>query len=117
MVQPGWRGTGAAGIASGLAEDEVLVVSYMSEAQGKHLQGQDTYYLNRAGNAWLTNTAHSLAVLVQGKPRPREALAVAGGQVFSKTGIRLLYALLSESKLCASRIELSRHARNYQWPR
>ncbi len=99
VVQPGWRGTGEAGVAGGLAADEVLVVPYVNEAQGKQLRGQGTCYLDRAGNAWLTDAAHALAVLVQGQARPREAPAVAGGQAFGKTGVRLLYALLAEPKL------------------
>ena len=96
VVQPGWRGIGVAG---GLAADEVLVVPYVNDAQGQQLRAQGICYLDRAGNAWLTDAAHSLAVLVQGRTRPREAPAVAGGQAFGKTGVRLLYALLSEPKL------------------
>jgi hypothetical protein len=98
VVQPGWRGTVVSGLASELAADEVLVVPYVNEVQGKYLREQGTCYIDRAGNAWLTNAMHALAVMIQGQPRPREALAVAGGQLFSKTGIRLLYTLLAGTR-------------------
>ncbi|MGI4873021.1 MAG: type IV toxin-antitoxin system AbiEi family antitoxin [Janthinobacterium lividum] len=95
VVRPGWRGPKAGGE---LATGEVLVVPYVSEAQGEQLRAQGTRYLDRAGNAWLADAAHDTAVLVQGRARPREARA-AGGLAFGKTGVRLLYALLAEPQL------------------
>jgi hypothetical protein len=82
----------------GLAPHEVLVVPYVSEAVGTRLRAQGTCYLDRAGNAWLTEGTHLTAVLVQGRTKPREVRA-AGSLLLSKMGLRLLPHLLTEPRL------------------
>lgn len=110
LAQPGWRGT-MAGLRE-LASHEVLVVPYVSEALGTRLRAQGTCYLDRAGNAWLTEATHQTAVLVQGRPKPREVRAT-GSLLLGKMGLRLLPHLLTEPRLVresyrtiAARVEL-----------
>ena len=96
LAQPGWRGT-VAGLRA-LAPHEVLVVPYVSEAVGTRLRAQGTCYLDRAGNAWLTEATHQTAILIQGQAKPREARA-AGTSLLGKMGLRLLPHLLAEPRL------------------
>ncbi|WP_191906502.1 type IV toxin-antitoxin system AbiEi family antitoxin [Hymenobacter baengnokdamensis] len=77
----------------------MLVVPYVGESQGAQLRAQGFCYLDRAGNAWLSDAAHELAILILGRARPQVATQAAGGQLFSRNGLRLLYALLLESQL------------------
>ena len=96
LAQPGWRGA-TAGLRE-LAPHEVLVAPYISEAMGTRLRAQGTCYLDRAGNAWLTEGTHLTAVLVQGRAKPREVRA-AGGLLLSQMGLHLLPHLLTEPRL------------------
>jgi hypothetical protein len=97
LAQPGWRGT-VAGLRE-LATHEVLVAPYISEAVGTRLRAQATCYLDRAGNAWLTDATHRTAVLVQGRAKPREAKAITGTLLLGKMGLRLLSHLLAKPRL------------------
>ncbi|MGI4735607.1 MAG: hypothetical protein ACRYG7_10555 [Janthinobacterium lividum] len=96
LAQPGWR-SATAGLR-GLAPHEVLVVPYISEAVGTRLRAQGTCYLDRAGNAWLTEATYQTTVLVQGRAKPREVQA-AGSLLLGKMGLRLLPHLLTEPRL------------------
>jgi hypothetical protein len=96
LAQPGWRGA-TAGLRE-LAPHEVLVAPYISEAMGTRLRAQSTCYLDRAGNAWLTEETHLTAVLVQGRAKPREVRA-AGNLLLGKIGLHLLPHLLTEPRL------------------
>jgi hypothetical protein len=92
----GWRGA-TAGLRE-LAPHEVLVAPYISEAMGTRLRAQSTCYLDRVGNAWLTEGTHLTAVLVQGRAKPREVRA-AGSLLLGKMGLHLLPHLLTEPRL------------------
>ncbi|NML67858.1 hypothetical protein HHL22_21870 [Hymenobacter sp. RP-2-7] len=96
LAQPGWRGA-TAGLRE-LAPHEVLVAPYVSEAMGTRLRAQGTCYLDRAGNAWLTEGTHLTTVLVQGRAKPREVRA-AGSLLLGKMGLHLLPHLLTEPQL------------------
>jgi len=96
LVQPGWSGWLTNGETS--TAGQVLVVPYVSAAQGAQLRARGICYLDRAGNAWLTDMAHATAVLVQGQARP-PAARPPGGALFGKAGVQLLYTLLSKPVL------------------
>ena len=97
LVRPGWLSN-----ATELRQPEpgvALVVPYVGEPQGAQLRAQGFCYLDRAGNAWLSDVAHELAILILGRARPQVATQAVSGQLFSKNGLRLLYALLLEPRL------------------
>lgn len=96
-AQAGWRGTVPA--AGHFVPGEVFVVPYVSAAQATRLRAQGTCYLDRAGNAWLQEPTHQVAVLVHGQAKPREAWASAAPRLLGKTGLQLVAHLLAEPKL------------------
>ena len=98
VVRPGWRGqVGNLQLAS--EGQQVLVVPYVGEAQGAQLRARGICYLDRVGNAWLTDTTGTLAVLVQGRARPAVTPAAVGGLVLGKPGLLLVHVLLLEPEL------------------
>jgi hypothetical protein len=97
VVRPGWRGQ--VGDLQLAGDEQVLVVPYVGESQGEQLRTRGICYLDRVGNAWLTDAAGTLAVLVQGRARPAVTASAVGGLLLGKPGLRLVHALLLEPEL------------------
>lgn len=82
------------------AQPWVLVTPYVSDELGRQLRQHGMCYADAAGNAWLHYSAADVFILVQGQPRPRkEATASTAGRAFRKSGLRLLFQLLTQPDL------------------
>lgn len=82
------------------AQPWVLVTSYVSDEMGRQLRQHGLCYADAAGNAWLQHPEADLYILVQGQPRPRKvATATTAGRAFRKSGLRVLFHLLTQPDL------------------
>ena len=82
------------------AQPWVLVTAYVPDEMGRQLRQHGLCYADAAGNAWLQHPDADLFVLVQGQPRPRkEATATTAGRAFRKSGLRVLFYLLTQPDL------------------
>ncbi|GAA4001887.1 hypothetical protein GCM10022408_11490 [Hymenobacter fastidiosus] len=78
----------------------VLVTTYVSDEMGRQLRQHGLCYADAAGNAWLQHPEADLYILVQGQPRPRKAAtATTAGRAFRKSGLRVLFHLLTQPDL------------------
>ncbi|MBW3127291.1 type IV toxin-antitoxin system AbiEi family antitoxin [Hymenobacter profundi] len=80
----------------------LLLLPYVTQEVGEELRRQGLCYADAAGNAWLHHPDADLFVLIQGQPKPKKSKPEADpahGRAFRKSGLRVLFHLLTEPEL------------------
>lgn len=78
----------------------VVVHDYINSHLAARYRTQHISYLDRAGNAFLR--APRLFVYVDGRPRPPSVATRSTPQTFTKSGVKVVFALLVRSELISS---------------
>ncbi|SDY29978.1 hypothetical protein SAMN04488069_107116 [Hymenobacter psychrophilus] len=80
----------------------IVFLPYVTEEAGREMRRQGLCYADTAGNTFLHHPAADLFVLVQGQPKPKKDKPTADpahGRAFRKSGLRVLFHLLTEPEL------------------
>lgn len=79
------------------AQQTLLVAPYVSNALAKHCRELDLPFIDEAGNAYLS--APGVLIFISGNPRPAMSLPVVNFRALNATGLRIVFAMLSQPGL------------------